>query len=86
MANVLSIDKQVVIISALAEGSSVRQIERMTGVHRDTITRLGVRVREGCAECGIARCTIYLAAISNLTRFGALYQWIHRKRQYEPLS
>lgn len=50
MANVLSIDKQVQIISALAEGSGIRQIERMTGVHRDTIMRLGVRVGQGCAE------------------------------------
>ena len=50
MANVLSIEKQVQIISALAEGSGIRQIERMTGVHRDTIMRLGVRVGNGCAS------------------------------------
>ncbi len=50
MANVLSIDKQVAIISALAEGSGIRQIERITGVHRDTIMRLGVRVGKGCAS------------------------------------
>src|SRR5882762_1792280 len=50
MANVLSTDKQVAIVSALAEGSSIRSIERMTGVHRDTIMRLGVRVGEGCAK------------------------------------
>ena len=42
-------DKQVAIISALAEGSGIRQIERITGVHRDTIMRLGVRVGKGCA-------------------------------------
>jgi hypothetical protein len=35
MANVLSTDKQVAIISALAEGSAIRQIERITGVHLD---------------------------------------------------
>ena len=50
MANVLSTDKQIVAISALAEGSSIRSIERMTGIHRDTIMRLGVRVGEGCAR------------------------------------
>lgn len=49
MANVLSMEKQVAAISALAEGSGIRQIERMTGVHRDTIMRLGVRVGKGCA-------------------------------------
>ncbi len=50
MANVLSIDKQIAIISGLAEGSGIRQIERITGVHRDTIMRLGVRVGQGCAD------------------------------------
>jgi IS1 family transposase len=48
MANILSIDKQIAVISALAEGSSIRSIERVTGVHRDTIMRLGVRVGKGC--------------------------------------
>jgi IS1 family transposase len=50
MANVLPKDKQTTIIGALAEGSSIRSIERMTGVHRDTIMRLGVRVGNGCAN------------------------------------
>jgi len=48
MANVLNTDKQIAIIAALAEGSSIRSIERMTGVHRDTIMRLGVKVGQGC--------------------------------------
>ena len=49
MANVLNTDKQIAVISALAEGSSIRSIERITGVHRDTVMRLGVRVGQGCA-------------------------------------
>ena len=49
MANVLSAQKKTAIIAALAEGSSIRSIERITGVHRDTIMRLGVRVGKGCA-------------------------------------
>ena len=48
MANVLSTDKKIAVIGALAEGSSIRSIERITGVHRDTIMRLGVKVGEGC--------------------------------------
>jgi len=48
MANILNMDKQIMIISALAEGSSIRSIERMTGVHRDTIMRLGVKIGQGC--------------------------------------
>lgn len=50
MANLLPIEKQVMVISALAEGSSIRSVERMTGIHRDTIMRLGVRVGESCAN------------------------------------
>src|SRR6266436_6477672 len=49
MANVLSTDKQIAVIGSLAEGSSIRSIERITGVHRDTIMRLGVKVGQGCA-------------------------------------
>jgi IS1 family transposase len=49
MANILNTDKQIAVIGALAEGSSIRSIERITGVHRDTIMRLGVKVGQGCA-------------------------------------
>lgn len=49
MANVTDKDKQIAIIGALAEGLSIRSIERMTGTHRDTIMRLGVKVGQGCA-------------------------------------
>jgi IS1 family transposase len=50
MANVLSAEKQTAIVGALVEGSSIRSIERQTGVHRDTIMRLGVRIGKGCAS------------------------------------
>src|SRR5258705_973063 len=50
MANVLPKDKQIAIISMLAEGSSMRAISRITGIHGDTICRLGVRVGQGCAR------------------------------------
>jgi IS1 family transposase len=48
MANILGKDKQIAVISALAEGSSIRSIERMTGVNRNTIMNLGVRVGQRC--------------------------------------
>lgn len=50
MANVLGIDKKIAIVSALTEGSSIRSVERMTGVHRDTIMRLGVKIGQGCTS------------------------------------
>jgi len=48
--NKLPMDKQVTVISALVEGCSIRSIERLTGIHRDTIMRLGLRVGEGCID------------------------------------
>ncbi len=48
--NHLSRDKQIAITAALAEGNSIRSIERMTAIHRDTIMRLGVRVGQGCSR------------------------------------
>jgi IS1 family transposase len=48
MANILPIDKKIQVIAALAEGASIRSIERMTGIHRDTVMRLGVKVGQGC--------------------------------------
>ena len=48
MANNLSIDKKTAAIGALMEGASIRSVERITGIHRDTIMRLGVRMGEGC--------------------------------------
>lgn len=49
MANVLKRDKKVAVITQLLEGSSVRSAERITGVHRDTILRLMVRVAGAAA-------------------------------------
>jgi IS1 family transposase len=50
MANNLPTEKKVLAVSMLAEGSSIRSIERITQVHRDTIMRLGVRMGEACAK------------------------------------
>ncbi len=48
--NILKREKQEAAIAALVEGSSIRSVERMTGIHRDTIMRLGYRVGHGCAN------------------------------------
>jgi IS1 family transposase len=50
MANQLSNEKKTAAVSMLCEGSSIRSIERMTGIHRDTVMRLGVRMGEGCQK------------------------------------
>ncbi len=46
--NKLKDQKKESVIAALVEGNSIRSTERMTGVHRDTITRLLARVGTGC--------------------------------------
>ena len=38
--NKLPLEKQILILSHLVEGNSIRSTERLTGVHRDTIMRL----------------------------------------------
>ncbi len=48
--NQLSTEKQIMIASLLVEGSSIRSIERITGVHRDTIMRLGIKLGEMARE------------------------------------
>jgi transposase-like protein/IS1 family transposase len=44
----LPLDKAVSILKLLVEGMSVRSVERVTGVHRDTILRLLVLAGERC--------------------------------------
>jgi IS1 family transposase len=44
----LSEDQQSAVIAAICEGVSIRATERLTGIHRDTIMRLGVKVGQGC--------------------------------------
>ncbi len=48
MANNLEIQTKLRLISGLVEGSSIRSLERQTGVHRDTVMRLGLRVGMAC--------------------------------------
>ena len=48
MANVLAPEKRLAVTAALVDGNSIRAVERMTGVHRDTIMRFGLTLGEGC--------------------------------------
>ncbi len=48
--NTLSIEKRKQVLNALVEGNSIRSIERMTGVHRDTIMRLLVKTGNTCEK------------------------------------
>lgn len=48
MANNLKPELKATAVSMLCEGSSIRSVERITGIHRDTVMRLGIRMGEGC--------------------------------------
>jgi IS1 family transposase len=50
MANVISTEKKIAVISALVEGCSVRSTVRMTGVSKGAVLRLLVSVGNACAE------------------------------------
>jgi len=50
MANILKTEKKVAVISLLAEGSSIRATERITGVNQNTIMSLNRRVGDACAK------------------------------------
>jgi hypothetical protein len=70
--NHLSKDKQIAVTAALAEGNSIRSIERMTGIHRDTIMRLGVRIGQGCARLLDQKMRNLNCNGSSWTKFGDL--------------
>jgi IS1 family transposase len=50
MANHLPSEKKSLIVAMLSEDSSIRAIERTTGVNRNTIMNLGVRIGNACAQ------------------------------------
>lgn len=50
MANVLSNSDRAAVVAALVEGNSIRATSRMTGVARNTVTKLLVDLASVCAE------------------------------------
>ena len=50
MANVLSIEDQVLVLHHLVEGTSIRSINRVTGIDKKTILRLLVKFGSACRE------------------------------------
>jgi transposase-like protein/IS1 family transposase len=51
----LPVEKAMLVLSLLVEGTSVRSIERVTGVHRDTILRLMVEAGKRCERLMVER-------------------------------
>ncbi len=62
--NILPFEQQCAVIGALTEGASIRAVERMTGIHRDTIMRLGARV--GLGACKFHDRTVHSVQVSRI--------------------
>jgi len=58
MPNTLKSELKTTAVAMLCEGNSIRSIERMTGIHRDTVMRLGVRMGEGCQKSWTKSCAV----------------------------
>lgn len=48
--NTLSLESKAQVAALLVDGCSIRAAERMTGIHRDTIMRLGLDAGDACAN------------------------------------
>ncbi len=83
MANVLPREKQIAVIAALAEGSSIRAIERITGINRNTIMNLGVRVGQGCAKLMDAKTR---GLTCNFLQFDEIWGFIGKKEKHRMIS
>jgi IS1 family transposase len=78
MANILTREKQIAVIAALCEGVSIRATERLTGVNRETVMKLGARVGMGCAKVHSR-----LMRDLNVSRleFDEIWQFVGKKRK-----
>src|SRR5260370_15592293 len=50
MANVLAVEDQILVLHHLVEGTSIRSITRVTGIHKTTILKLLVQFGGACRE------------------------------------
>ena len=50
MSNFLKADKELAVVKNLVNGQSIRATERITGVNKNTICRLLVRIGAGCRD------------------------------------
>lgn len=72
-------EKQVLAVSMLADGSSVRAVERVTRMHRDSVCRLLVRVGDYCAE---VMDTHFQDLMFNALELDELHTTVHTKNRH----
>jgi len=67
-------DRAVAVLKLLLEGMSVRSVERVTDVHRDTILRLLTLAGERCQRLMKRKSRALTCAMCKSMRFGASYR------------
>jgi len=77
--NILSRDKQIEVVSTLTEGLGIRATARITGVNRETVGTLALRVGRGCAELH-DRMTVGIRV--NRIECDELWSFVQRKRRW----
>jgi IS1 family transposase len=81
--NLLPHQKQVEVIAALVEGMGIRAAGRVTGVNRETVATLALKVGRGCAEL---HDRMMVGVRANLIECDELWAFVGRKRrQHEKL-
>ena len=72
MAYILKREKQIQTLHLLVEGSSLRSITRLTGIHRTTVMNLMVEFGHAAARSLMHGSAISTVAISRPMKFGHL--------------
>ncbi len=76
--NILPHHKQVEVIAALVDGLGVRAAARITGVNRETVATLALKVGRGCAEL---HDRMMVGVRTNLIECDELWSFVRRKRR-----
>ena len=76
--NVLPIEKKALVLTHLVEGLSIRSIERITGVNRNTIMSLTVLAGRRAQEI-LDREMINIK--SNFVQVDEIWSWVGRKQK-----
>jgi IS1 family transposase len=77
--NILPRDKQIEIIAALCDGLGIRATARITGVNRETVGTLALRVGNACAEL---HDRMFVGIRTSRIECDELWSFVGRKRRY----
>ena len=77
--NILPREKQIEIIAALCDGLGIRATARITGVNRETVGTLALRVGQACAEL---HDRMFVGIRTTRLELDELWSYVGRKRRY----